>query len=98
MFLQSSKFSRLRLTSFNQFHWIRIESRVQLLKGEEPALEKMDKILKQSVDSIQSDRQKPLNKSAEDTKIETLHNKRKDLPQKANKTQLISEKRTYKCK
>ena len=61
--------------------------KIDALKGEEPTIEKMSKVLKKSIDNMQNKTQKSITKKAtEDTKIESLDKKRKELRQKVTKT------------
>ena len=63
------------------------KTRFDTLKDEEPSIEKMNAILRESMDTIQNKTQKStVKKSIEDTEIENLDKKRKELRQKTNKT------------
>ena len=56
------------------------------MKDEESPIEKMNKILRESMDTIQNKTQKfTIKKSVEDTETESLAKKRKELRQKTNK-------------
>ena len=56
------------------------------MKDEESPIEKMNKILRESMDTIQNKTQKfTIKKSVEDTETESLVKKRKELRQKTNK-------------
>ena len=58
------------------------------MKDKEPSIDKMNTILRESMDTIQNKTQKStIKKSIEDTDIENLDKKRKELRQKTNKTQ-----------
>ena len=53
------------------------------MKDEEPSIEKMNTVLREAVDTIQNQTQKSTTeKSIEDTEIENLDKKRKELRQK----------------
>ena len=63
-----------------------LKNRFDTLKDEEPSIEKMNTILREAMDTIQNQTQKSTNKkSIEDTEIENLDKKRKELRQKTNK-------------
>ena len=64
---------------------IELKNRFDTLK--EPSIEKMNTILRESMDTIQNKTQKStIKKSIEDTETENLNKKRKELRQKTNKT------------
>ena len=66
---------------------IELKNRFDTLKDEEPSIEKMNTVLRESMDTIQNQTQKStIEKSTEDTEIENLDKKRKELRQKTNKT------------
>ena len=66
---------------------IELKNRFDTLKDEEPSIEKMNTVLREAMDTIQNQTQKPtIEKSTEDTEIENLDKKRKELRQKTNKT------------
>ena len=66
---------------------IELKNRFDTLKDEEPSIEKMNTVLRETMDTIQNQTQKSTNKkSIEDTEIENLDKKRKELRQKTNKT------------
>ena len=66
---------------------IELKNRFDTLKDEEPSIEKMNTILRESMDTTQNKTQKStIKKSIEDTEIENLDKKRKELRQKTNKT------------
>ena len=66
---------------------IELKNRFDTLKDEEPSIEKMNTVLREAMDTIQNQTQKPtIEKSTEDTGIENLDKKRKELRQKTNKT------------
>ena len=66
---------------------IELKNRFDTLKDEEPSIEKMNTILRESMDTIQNTTQKStIKKSIEDTEIENLDKKRKQLRQKTNRT------------
>ena len=66
---------------------IELKSRFDTLKDEEPSIEKMNTVLREAMDTIQNQTQKStIEKSIEDTEIENLDKKRKELKQKTNKT------------
>ena len=66
---------------------IELKNRFDTLKDEEPSIEKMNTVLREAMDTIQNQTQKSTTeKSIEDTEIENLDKKRKELRQKANKT------------
>ena len=66
---------------------IELKNRFDTLKDEEPSIEKMNTVLRKAMDTIQNQTQKPtIEKSTEDTEIENLDKKRKELRQKTNKT------------
>ena len=84
---------------------IELKNRFDTLKDEEPSIEKMNTVLREAMDTIQNQTKKStIEKSIEDTEIENLDKKRKELRQKTNKalkdkveyveTQQISEKGT----
>ena len=84
---------------------IELKNRIDTLKDEEQCTEKMNTILRESMDTIQHKTQNyTIKKSIEDTEIETLDRKVKEFRQKTNKThkrqsrirrtQQISEKET----
>ena len=84
---------------------IELKNRFDTLKDEEPSIEKMNTVLRETMDTIQNQTQKSTNKkSIEDTEIENLDKKRKELRQKNKqntkrqgticRTQQISEKET----
>ena len=65
---------------------IELKNRFDTLKDEEPSIEKMNTVLREAMDTIQNQTQKPtIEKSTEDTEIENLDKKRKELRQKTNK-------------
>ena len=58
---------------------IELKNRFDTLKDEEPSIENMNTILRESMDTIQNKRQKStIKKSIEDTEIENLDKKRKN--------------------
>ena len=60
-----------------------LKNRFDILKDEEPSIDKTNAILRESVDTIQNKTQKStIKKSIEDTEIESLNKKRKELRQK----------------
>ena len=60
--------------------------RVDALKDEEPSIENMNTVLREAMDTIQNQTQKStIEKSIEDTEIENLDKKRKELRQNTNK-------------
>ena len=64
-----------------------LKKRFDALKDEEPTIEKINRILTNSMDTIQNKTQKStIKKSTEETEIYSLDNKRKELLQKANRT------------
>ena len=64
-----------------------LRNRPDTLKDEEPSIEKINTVLRESMDTIQNQTQKStIEKSIEDTEIENLDKKRKELRQKTNKT------------
>ena len=68
-----------------------LTNRFDTLKDEEPSTEKTNTVLRESMDTIQNQTQKStIEKSIEDTEIENLDKKRKELrpppPKKKNKT------------
>ena len=66
---------------------IELKNRFDTLKEEEPSIEKMNTVLREAMDTIQNQTQKSTTeKSIEDTEIENLDKKRKELRQKTNKT------------
>ena len=66
---------------------IKLKNRFDTLKDKEPSIEKINTILRESMDTIQNKTQKStIKKSIEDTEIENLDEKRKDFRQKTNKT------------
>ena len=66
---------------------IELKNRFDTLKDEEPSIEKMNTVLREAMDTIQNQTQKcTTEKSIEDTEIENLDKKRKELRQKTNKT------------
>ena len=66
---------------------IELKNRFDTLKDEEPSIEKMNTVLREAMDTIQNQTQKSTTKkSIEDTEIENLDKKRKELRQKTNKT------------
>ena len=66
---------------------IELKNRFDSLKDEEPSTEKMNTVLREAMDTIQNQTQKSTTeKSIEDTEIENLDKKRKELRQKTNKT------------
>ena len=66
---------------------IELKNRFDTLKDEEPSIEKMNTVLREAMDTIQNQTQKSTTeKSIEDTEIENLDKKRKELIQKTNKT------------
>ena len=66
---------------------IELKNRFDTLKDEEPSIEKMNTVLRESIDTIQNQTQKStIEKSIEDTEMENLDKKRKELRQKTNKT------------
>ena len=65
---------------------IELKNRFDTLKDEEPSIEKMNTVLREAMDTIQNQTQKSTTeKSIEDTEIENLDKKRKELRQKTNK-------------
>ena len=59
------------------------KNRFDPLKDKEPTIDKMNEILKESMDTIRNDAQKSIiKKSTEDTETERLDKKRKELQQK----------------
>ena len=65
---------------------IELKNRFDTLKDEEPSIEKMSTVLRESIDTIQNQTQKStMEKSIEDAEIENLDKKRKELRQKTNK-------------
>ena len=84
---------------------IELKNRFDTLKDEEPSIEKMNTVLREAMDTIQNQTQKPtIEKNTEDTEIENLDKKRKELRQKNKqktkrqgricRTQQISEEET----
>ena len=84
---------------------IELKNRFDTLKDEEPSVDKINKILRESMDTMQNKTQKStIKKSIGDTEIESLDKKRKELQQKDKentkrqgricRTQQISEKVT----
>ena len=82
-----------------------LKNRFNTLKDEEPSIEKMNTVLREAMDTIQNQTQRStIEKSIEDTEIENLDKKRKELRQKNKqntkrqgricRTRLISEKQT----
>ena len=66
---------------------IELKNRFDTLKDEEPSIEKMNTVLREAMDTIQNQTQKPtIETNTEDTEIENLNKKRKELRQKTNKT------------
>ena len=66
---------------------IELKNKFDTLKDEEPSIEKMNTVLREAMDTIQNQTQKPtIEKSTENTEIENLDKKRKELRQKTNKT------------
>ena len=62
---------------------IELKNRFDTLKDKEPSIEKMNTILRESMDTIQNKTQKStVKKSIEDTEIKNLDKKRKGLRQK----------------
>ena len=74
--------------SIHMFHTCKyVCNRFDTLKDEEPSIEKMNTVLREAMDTIQNQTQKPtIEKSIEDTEIENLDKKRKELSPKTNKT------------
>ena len=65
---------------------IELKNRFDTLKDEEPSIEKMNTVLRETMDTIQNQTQKSTTeKSIEDTEIENLDKKRKELRQKQTK-------------
>ena len=65
---------------------IELKNRFDTLKDEEPSIEKMNTVLREAMDTIQNQTQKSTTKkSIEDTEIENLDKKRKELRQKQTK-------------
>ena len=65
---------------------IELKNRFDTLKDEEPSIEKMNTILRESMDTIQNKTQKSTaKKRSEDTEIEDLDKKSKELRRKTNK-------------
>ena len=66
------------------------------MKDVEPSIEKMNKILRESMDTIQNKTQKcTIKKSTEDTEIESLDKKRKEnIKDRICRTQQMSQKET----
>ena len=57
---------------------IELKNRFDTLKDEEPSIEKMNTVLREAMDTIQNQTQKPTTeKSSEDTEIENLDKKRR---------------------
>ena len=66
---------------------IELKNRFDTLKDEEPSTEKMNTVVRQSMDTIQNKTQKStIKKSIEDTEIESLDKKSKESRQKTNET------------
>ena len=66
---------------------IEVKYRFDALKDEEPTVEKRNQILTKSKETKQNKTQKStIKKSTEDSEIESLDKKRKELWQKANNT------------
>ena len=67
----------------------RTENRFETLKDDEPSIEKLNQILRESVDTIRNKIQKStIKKSTEDTEIESLEMKRKELKDKVEYAEL----------
>ena len=65
---------------------IELKNRFDTLKDEEPSIEKMNTVLREAMDTIQNQTQKStIEKSIEDTEIENLDKKRRELRPKKNK-------------
>ena len=89
---------------------IELKNRFDTLKDEEPSIEKMNTVLREAMVTIQNQTQKSTTeKSIEDTEIENLDKKRKELRQKTNKTpkdkveyaelnKLVKKKRTTRAR
>ena len=89
---------------------IELKNRFDSLKDEEPSVEKMNTVLRETMDTIQNQTQKSTTeKSIEDTEIENSDKKRKELRQKTNKTlkdkveyaelnKLVKKKRTTRAR
>ena len=59
-----------------------LKNRFDTLKDKEPSIEKMNTVLREAMDTIQNQTQKPtIEKSIEDTETENLDKKRKELRQ-----------------
>ena len=66
---------------------IELKNRFDTLKDEKPPIEKMNTILRESMDTIQNKTQKStVKKSIEDTEMKNLDKKRKELRQKKKQT------------
>ena len=75
----------IRKISHSLQNWTK--NRFDTLTDEEPSIEKMNTVLRKAMDTIQNQTQKSTTeKSIEDTEIENLDKKRKELRQKTNKT------------
>ena len=72
---------------------IELRNRFDTLKDEEPSIEKMNKSLQNLRTPYKIKQKSTIKKSTEDTEIESLHRKRKELWQKANKT--LKDKAEY---
>ena len=67
------------------------------MQNEEPSIEKMNTTLRESMDTMQNKTQKPtIKKGTEDTEIETLDKKRKELRPKNRKQKQTNNKQTNK--
>ena len=67
---------------------IELKHRFDTLKDEEPTIEKMSTILRESMGTIQNNAQKfTIKKSIEDTDIESVDKKRRELRQKRRNKQ-----------
>ena len=62
---------------------IELRNRFDTLKDEEPSIEKMNRVVREAMDTIQNQTQKStIEKSIEDAEIENLDKKRKELSKK----------------
>ena len=76
---------------------IELKNRFDTLKDEESSIEKMNTVLREAMDTIQNQTQKSTTeKSIEDTEIENLDKKRKELRQKTNKKRKELRQKTNK--
>ena len=67
---------------------IELKHKFDTLKDEEPTIEKMSTILRESMDTIQNNAQKfTIKKSIEDTDIENVDKKRRELRQEQTNKQ-----------